>query len=505
MIGANPSQEQFARIIKNEGDQCRGSCDDNEKKISKAYPGSASQWMNHCINLVCRSICVAFSDLMEGETATINSGREGGRHLRCYCLPCLTIGQGELAKKRVKSIIFIFVPLILLFFFLMEDAGHVVMRNIRLRHALRTGVYTNWNSGQVKDLHFRSFTLNVWKNLQRDFLVRLPDTFMDVNGETMHVTMMCPRGIIFLFHGCNRYAASFYYSPQGRRLISSALERGFVTVAVKKKAELGCWSWNDDAETVLKLGKKFLETRYQDECRNHHGKTTYPPIFGFGASSGGQFVGQLASEMKKNGEAYFPFQFSAVNIQIMAPSDTLGFDIPAIYTVMEGDKRTKREVEAVVASNSRSKLIVTSGQKPILWDHFFQVFDDDPQMSDSLSKSIHTDLVKLNVVDAKTNLLLGDPRHSRDAVIATSSICEKYNSGARKKNAKANNDGDAEETKPFGMSVRLLGGLTEEELSDAECIWLIEELNVAWDVHEITAEGFDSVLAFFLESVIIPH
>jgi len=335
--------------------------------------------------------------------------------------------------------------------------------------------------------------------------VRLPDTFMDVNGETMHVTMMCPRGILFLFHGCNRYAASFYYSPQGRQLVSSALEHGFVTVAVKKKEELGCWSWNDDAETVLQLGKKFLQTRYQDECRNHHGQTVYPPIFGFGASSGGKFVGQLASEMKKNGDAYFPFQFSAVNIQIMAPSDQWDFDVPAIYTVMEGDKLTKREVEAVISNNSHSEVIVTSGQKPILSDHFLKVFDDDPQMSDSLSNSIHTDLIKLNVVDAQTNLLLGDPRHSRDAVIATSSICEKYNSRARKKWATAKNDEDAEEAKPFGMSVRLYGGLTGEELSDAECIWLIEELNVAWDKHEITAEGFDSVLAFFLESVIIPH
>ncbi|KAL7470631.1 hypothetical protein ACHAXS_010878 [Conticribra weissflogii] len=496
MRGANPSQEQFARMIKNEGDQCRGT------NVSKSYPDTASQWITHCINLICPSICVAFSNLTGNGTATSNCSRECSRHVRYDCLPYLTIGRRELAKKRVKSIVYFFVPLILLFFFLNEDADYVNMKNVPLRRALHTGVYTNWESGQVKDLHFHSLTLSVRQNLQREFLERRPDRFMDVNG---HVTTMCPRGILFLFHGCNRYSASFYYSPQGRRLISSALERGFVTVAVKKKEELGCWSWKDDAETVLKLGKKFLETRYQDECRNNRGETVYPPVFGFGASSGGQFVGQLASEMKKNGKAYFPFTFSAVNIQIMAPSAKWDFDIPAIYTVMKEDKPTMREVEAVVSNNSQSKMIVTSGRKPILSDHYFNVFDDDPQMSDFLSNSIHTDLIKMNVVDAETNLLLGDPRHSRDAVAAIPSICEKYNSMARTKRAKEKNDGDAEEAKPFGMSLGLLGGLTGEESSDAECIWLIEELNVAWDKHEITAEGFDGVLAFFLESVIIPH
>ena len=52
---------------------------------------------------------------------------------------------------------------------------------------------------------------------------------------------------------------------------------------------------------------------------------------------------------------------------------------------------------------------------------------------------------------------------------------------------------------PFGISRPMMRPLKAEELLDADGLWLIEELNVAWDVHEITAEGFDGVLKFFDE------
>ena len=54
---------------------------------------------------------------------------------------------------------------------------------------------------------------------------------------------------------------------------------------------------------------------------------------------------------------------------------------------------------------------------------------------------------------------------------------------------------------PFGVSKKLMQRLTKEELEDANSIWLIEELNVAWDQHEITAEHFEDVITFFLDNV----
>jgi hypothetical protein len=41
--------------------------------------------------------------------------------------------------------------------------------------------------------------------------------------------------------------------------------------------------------------------------------------------------------------------------------------------------------------------------------------------------------------------------------------------------------------------------LQPDEQLDADNLWLTEELNVAWDMHEITAEGIDLVLDFFFE------
>ena len=44
--------------------------------------------------------------------------------------------------------------------------------------------------------------------------------------------------------------------------------------------------------------------------------------------------------------------------------------------------------------------------------------------------------------------------------------------------------------------------LKKEELEDAHSIWLIEELNMAWDEHEITAEHFDEVITFFMDNAV---
>ena len=57
----------------------------------------------------------------------------------------------------------------------------------------------------------------------------------------------------------------------------------------------------------------------------------------------------------------------------------------------------------------------------------------------------------------------------------------------------------SEKALPFGVSQQLIKSLKDEELDDANSLWLIEELNVSWDQHEITAEGFDEVLSFFFE------
>ena len=399
-------------------------------------------------------------------------------------------------RKGIKALFYLTVPLALLFFFLLGDTGKVAT----YPGAYDDGTYTQWNVEEVKDFHFRKYTLNAPPKHVRDVLVRLPESFKGVDEETMHVTMTCPRGVLFLFHGCHRYAASFFYSPQGRRIVSMALEQGLVIVAFKKFYEEGCWKWELDGHNVLAIGKKFLESRYKDACTNEEGMTVYPPNYAFGASAGGQFIAELADRMKKNGEDFAPFLFSAMNIQISPPAKGLDWDVPTMFTVMDGDEEMKQNVTEFIDSKSNSKSrpvqIVTSGRKKIEWNHFAKVFEDDPQMTDARSNQIYTHLATAGVISASTNEILVNPRASKDATATIADICQKYRVMARQETAKSERK-DPSDVTPFGVSQRLVGGLTGDEFSDAECIWLIEELNVAFDRHEITAEGFENVLDFF--------
>ena len=49
---------------------------------------------------------------------------------------------------------------------------------------------------------------------------------------------------------------------------------------------------------------------------------------------------------------------------------------------------------------------------------------------------------------------------------------------------------------PYGVSDDIVKIMTEDELKRAQLLWLAEPLNVAWNMHEIFAEGIDEVLSF---------
>ncbi|KAL7553959.1 hypothetical protein ACHAWF_017917 [Thalassiosira exigua] len=488
-----------------------------------AYPDADGGMLGHATNRV-RMIAMsvgAFFDNLFGEGSSNGEGNANGvggdddddkhRAVPCYCLPFISLGRGERGRSNVRAISALFFPLFLLSFFLLDDIGHTMMRNIRLRNGawlLRFGKGKNMNAGMVHPV-LRRKTLHEYPGIKRELMwVPLEYTMnLDDRGTSAKASMKCPKGILFLFHGCGRYAASFFYSPQGRKIVSQAFHAGMAVVTFEKTTERGCWVWEDDGEAVLKIGRKFLSSRLLASCGVGRAAATataddeeaegpsYPPIYGFGASSGGSFVATLASRMEESLETYAPFLFSAINVQIMNPPESLDWDTPTIFTVMSNDEITRDRVHDRVSKKFQGgpfQMISTSGQKPILPDHFRNVFPDDKQMSPTLSREIHRDLAELGLLDWNAgNLLTGDPRQSADAV---RSIWEKYDMATR-----AEADEKGEDVLPFGVSHQLLRPLRKEEVLDADNVWLIEELNVAWDRHEITAEGFDDVLAFFLE------
>lgn len=349
--------------------------------------------------------------------------------------------------------------------------------------------------GGVKNLVFQRETLNVWPQIQRETLVRNPEISIKIRGQDVEAMMKCPRGILFLFHGCGRYAASFYYSPQGRHIISTANESGMITIAVEKDQELGCWDSAKDLDVVHSIAKKYLKSRVKS-CVNEDGTHVYPPIFGFGASSGGTFVEELASQMSAMRDKYEPFVFDAINIQIMGPTPGRRWDVPTVFTLMNGDQRTKAAVEEVIPvlqSSSQSgapfKVLTTSGRKNINNLHFAFTFRDDTQMTPELSTEIYRDLVGYGIIDS-TGALKENPRNRKSDI---DMIWQKHLNDRLEAHGK--------DVTPFGVSKKLMQRLKKEELEDANSIWLIEELNVAWDEHEITAEHFEEVITFLLDNV----
>ena len=69
--------------------------------------------------------------------------------------------------------------------------------------------------------------------------------------------------------------------------------------------------------TVLNIGKKFVSSRMAGACgTDENGDVIAPPIYAFGASSGGAIIAKLASKMEEEPEKYHPFIFSAINVQI---------------------------------------------------------------------------------------------------------------------------------------------------------------------------------------------
>jgi hypothetical protein len=161
---------------------------------------------------------------------------------------------------------------------------------------------------------------------------------------------------------------------------------------------------------------------------------------------------------------------------------------------MDGDEGTKTRVsESIPILTSSSgvpfRMLVTSGKKILNNLHFAYVFGDDKQMTPQLSGAIYNDLVGYGILDTN-GILKSNPRQRKNDVDI---IWQKHLNDRLEAHG---NDGT-----PFGVSKKLMQRLKKEELEDANSIWLIEELNVAWDEHEITAEHFEEVITFFLDNV----
>ena len=124
-------------------------------------------------------------------------------------------------------------------------------------------------------------------------------------------------------------------------------------------------------------------------------------------------------------------------------------------------------------------------------------------MTDEISREIYQDLITMGIIDAATGTLKADPRTLENAVTSIWQKFDKLNAAHLSPSSDLDSLDSSKGTVnelPFGLTPEVMRPLRVEEIYDANSIWLIEELNVAFDSHEITSEGFETdVLPFFLD------
>mmetsp|Transcript_6403 Transcript_6403/g.9111 ORF Transcript_6403/g.9111 Transcript_6403/m.9111 type:complete len:158 (+) Transcript_6403:782-1255(+) len=135
--------------------------DADNTTAASAYPGGGGRGGNnsliHLFHQGYRSLVAQLGDLFSNEETSNSSSNGHDDHnkevMRCYCLPCLKFGHGERGKSNVKTIFgLIFVPFFLLTFFLLDDFGKVVVRNMQLRQG-PSGLMSNRDETGVIDFH----------------------------------------------------------------------------------------------------------------------------------------------------------------------------------------------------------------------------------------------------------------------------------------------------------------------------------------------------------------
>lgn len=288
------------------------------------------------------------------------------------------------------------------------------------------------------------------------------------------------RGVLFLYHGCTRTAMSFFYSPQGRDVMRTALSAGLAVVAFEKEGS--CWSSSRDLGVSINIGREWIDTYLVDHCggddfAQNHDKI---PIFGFGASSGGSFVAEVAeatTKQQQKKEGTKGYQFAAINVQIMTPH--VAIQTPTVFTVMSRDAFTMQGAEHIVSELKMASvptLITKTNPKRITVEYLLDRFRDDETFTKDVAKGIVSNLQQMGAI-AEDGDLIQNPRSiDLDPLFAQ---YPKASGGA------------------FGVSAELWEMMTPSEREDASELWLLEELNVAYDQHEITCEKFDDVIEFF--------
>lgn len=157
-------------------------------------------------------------------------------------------------------------------------------------------------------------------------------------------------GVLFVAHGCSHSATDWWPKSQNcsaciglpveGSIVRMALERNMAVVAVtSSNRQHKCWVMKSDKVPVINAIK------YVYQKAGIIAETASVPLYLYGASNGGSFVGTFAQEAKFEG-----LVVSAICVQIMFIK-IHRFDedmIPALFIHMPLDTHTKKMVSSVI-------------------------------------------------------------------------------------------------------------------------------------------------------------
>jgi hypothetical protein len=128
------------------------------------------------------------------------------------------------------------------------------------------------------------------------------------NYSTKNVVVV---GTVLLFHGCNHDGIDWFELPEEKRIVKYLLQKGFVVISVSSydRTESKCWDTYDDGGGGSSGGGSIDVDRivatmpilFKEMEQTHNVTSTELPLYGIGASSGGDFVSVLQNHLNFRG------------------------------------------------------------------------------------------------------------------------------------------------------------------------------------------------------------
>eukprot|EP01083_Nonionella_stella_P093544 262204_1 len=317
-------------------------------------------------------------------------------------------------------------------------------------------------------------TLHVTSSAYKTFQIKdvSQDTIEDINIEYMYefpsgVDIQQANGIVFLAHGCSHSATDFFEAsetctqclglPEERALIKAFLKKKYIVITISSQNRMSkCWNRRTDTDPVKQILLHFKE-------EFNIGALS---VYAFGASSGGSFVGSLAS----NNELVNAVGLAGVMVQISVIN--IGFDdmaarifVPVLFIPMRKDGRTsgivKREAQ-LLKKNENISTVCWVDPTAIDTSYFYRKIGGELTLADS--EKMQQALKENGYLDEK-DFLAEDPRQSDWRYVIQSAI------GQERLN-------------------KMFDGLVADESA------ISESMNVAFALHEIAAQCVHEMFDF---------